>query len=77
MALFGLFTESENKKAFELGYNSGMEEGIRIGMSRNFERSVELSESEYKEVIDFLSSRGLELCCYDVFRGGFRVRKRI
>ena len=78
MGLFGLFTsETEVDKAFKLGYDSGMREGIRIGMAKNFERSTELSEAEYKEVIDFLVSRELELCCYDVMNGGFRVRKRI
>lgn len=63
-----LFNRTDNieKEAFETGYKAGMEEGIRQGMSKNFERSAELSEEEYDEVIGYLVSKGLELCCYDV-----------
>lgn len=75
--MFGLFSASETKKAFDLGYKTGLEQGIREGMAKNFERSSEITEEEYREVIGFLVSRGLELCCYDVMRGGFRVRKTL
>jgi hypothetical protein len=70
-------SEQQLKTAFELGRKNGLEEGIRTGMSKNFERTVPLSSEEYNEVINFLVSRNLELCCYDVMRGGFQVRKRI
>lgn len=62
---------------FMKGKACGIEEGVLKGMAMNFERSKELSEQEYQEVIEFLVKRGLELCCYDVHRGGFRVRKRL
>jgi hypothetical protein len=77
--MFGLFerTDRIEKEAFKTGYDAGMEEGIRQGMAKNFERSTELSEEEYREVIGYLVSKGLELCCYDVMRGGLRIRKRI
>ncbi len=74
--IFGL-SEKELEKAFELGKEAGLEEGRIQGMALNFERSKELTEEEYKEVIDFLVKRKLELCCYDVNKGGFKVRKRI
>jgi phosphosulfolactate synthase (CoM biosynthesis protein A) len=79
MGLFDCFfgaSEREVKEAFDTGYKAGREVGIREGMSKNFERTTGLSEAEYKEVIEFLVKRGLELCCYDVDRGGFQVRKR-
>jgi len=67
----------KDQEAFKEGYEAGVKAGITIGMSRNFERSKELTEDEYKEVINFLMARGLELCCYDSYKGGFSVRKRI
>lgn len=66
-----------SKADFQLGKETGIEEGIRKGMAANFERSEEVSEQEYKEVMEFLVNRGLELCCYDISRGGFKIRKRI
>lgn len=71
------FLKKKGESSFESGYRAGLEEGIRQGMSRNFERSADLSEKEYDEVIKYLVSNGLELCCYDVLRGGFRIRKSI
>ena len=63
------------KEQFDLGYKAGYEQGVIDGMSKNFERSKELTQQEYDEVIQFLTQRNVELCCYDVMRGGFRVRK--
>lgn len=74
--LFGA-SEKEINDSFLLGKKAGIEEGIIKGMAKNFEKSRELTETEYKEVIEFLTSRGLELCCYDIHKGGFRVRKRL
>ena len=45
-------------------------------MAKNFERSDALPEAEYMEAMQFLVSRGLELCCYDINSGGFRIQKR-
>lgn len=72
----GGMSEKEHKSVFDAGYKSGKEEGIREGMAKNFERSVELSDYEYKRAMDFLVANGLDVCCYDVHKGGFRIRKR-
>jgi hypothetical protein len=81
MSIFNLFTskkysEKDLKEAFRRGRRCGYEDGLRDGMAKNFERTTELTKAENDEVIQFLISRGLELCCYDVMRGGFRIRKR-
>lgn len=73
--LFGP-SENEIKLAFKQGFEVGKEAGILEGMAKNFERSKELSEEEYQEVMKFLIDRNLELCCYDILRGGFRIRKK-
>ncbi len=70
-------TEKDKSKSFKLGKETGIKEGILKGMAANFERSEEVPEQEYKEVMEFLVNRGLELCCYDINRGGFRIRKKI
>lgn len=75
--MFGFISYKEHQKTIEKAFLLGIEEGTRKGMSFNFERSQELSETEYNEVIEFLTLRGLELCCYDVHKGGFRIRKRL
>lgn len=71
--LFGS-TEKELNGVFILGKQAGFREGKRAAYKERFEDSSELSDAEYKELIEFLVSRNLELC-YDLDKGGFRVRK--
>ena len=74
--LFGS-SEKQLARAFELGVKNGYRNGVIDGMAKNFERSEQLPEAEYREVMQYLAARGLELCCYDIERGGFRVQKRL
>ena len=69
--------EKERQSIFNDGFNAGREVGIIEGMSKNFERSEELTEKEYDKLINFLIINNIELCCYDINKGGFRIRKRI
>jgi len=68
--------EKELERAFLDGDAEGYERGVVDGLAKKFDHTKEINEEEHKEVIEFLVSRNLE-CCYDVFRGGFRIRKRI
>ncbi len=72
----GKRSEKKIQEEFKIAHEIGREEGVLAGMSMNFEKTRELSDPEYQEVIDFLVSRGLELCCFDAHRGGFSIRKR-
>jgi len=72
----GWIVDRKRNKEFDEGKKAGYEEGLKAGMAMNFERSEELSKEEYDHVMKYLIDHGLELCCYDVHKGGFRIRKR-
>lgn len=62
------------EKEFNRGYEVGIFDGKQTGMEQMFRRTKELPKEEYNEIIEFLISRGVELCGgYD----GLQIRKRI
>lgn len=68
--------ERERKEYFESGRLVGIEEGIEISELRKIESSAELTELEYREIIDFLVSKKVELT-YHPLHKGLQVRRRI
>ena len=61
-------------RIFKEGKEYGYELGLKDNMLFAIKESSELSESELKELRDFLIKRNLILS-YDLSIGGFRVRK--
>lgn len=81
MNLFGdLFGENakrrERQEAFESGRLVGIEEGIEISELRKIEKSDELTELEYREIIYFLISKKVEITYHPLYKG-LQIRRRI
>ena len=57
------------------GFKCGREQGIEEGLRMNFDKGKNLSDVDYKEIIDLLLSKNCELVCYDVYQGGLRLKK--
>lgn len=66
--------QRESNEAFENGKEFGFELGITEALKQKFEVSEEVSPSMEREINDFLIERNL-CACYDLFRGGFRIRQ--
>lgn len=83
MSLFGKvldfdfhLSKREREEYYELGRHNGIQEGIELSEQRKILKSAELTESEYREIIDFLVSKKVEITYHPLYKG-LQIRRRI
>ncbi len=79
-AMIRAMVKSKRQKAWEEGREVGHEEGLREGLELTAQKSIEVTEEEYKDLMDYLIKHKLIMCYSinheDKFSCGLMVRKQ-